>query len=121
MKKTILLMLGLIAGTASFAQTSLALSSDQTPPPEVSITTDQKIRLLVEQQSAKGTVSLRDDAGHVLYTKNVNLEKGLVQTFNVSGLESGIYHLAVVVAGRTVDKSFSVGFKPAQMQVQIED
>lgn len=115
MKNTLILMLGLVAGTASFAQTTVS----KTPETSVSITADQKIKLIVARDEATATITLRDADDHLLYRENVSLRNGLRQHFNVAELASGTYQIAVAVGQSTVVKTFVVGEQPAQKLVAI--
>ena len=115
MKNVLLLMLGLVAGTASFARTTIS----KTPETSVSITADQKIKLVVARDEATAAVTLRDAEGHVLYRENVDLRSGLRQQFNIAELANGTYQIAVAVGQDTVVKTFVVGEQPAQKLVAI--
>lgn len=119
MKKTILLMLGLVAGTASFAQQTVA-SLSTAPTPQVSITADQKLKLTVSQQTAVATVTLLDEAGHQLYVERVKLHNGLAQQFDLSNLTNGKYHLLFTTGSETVSRTFYVAEQPTLKQVYIE-
>ncbi|MGF7216303.1 cell division protein YceG involved in septum cleavage [Spirosoma lacussanchae] len=116
MKKVFVLMLGLVAGTASFAQTT----ADKAPVTYVSVTTDKKIQLVVGREEATATVSLRDEQGRILYAQNVNLRDGLHQYFNIAELANGTYQLAVRVGKEQIVKTFVVGEQPAQKVVAFE-
>lgn len=110
MKKVLILMLGLVAGTASFAQTT-------TPQPlatSVLITSDQRVKLTVGREEALATVTLLDADNHVLYAQNVDLHQGLRQYFNIAQLDNGTYRLAVAVGKQTTVKTFIVDEQPAQ-------
>lgn len=115
MKNTLILMLGLVAGTASFAQTT----TPKTPETSVSITTDQKVKLIVAREEATAAVTLRDADGHVLYRETVNLRDGLYQQFDITELVSRTYQLAVAIGKDTVVKTFVVDEQPAQKLVAI--
>ena len=115
MKNTLILMLGLVAGTASFAQTS----SSKTPETSLSITSDQKVKLLMAREEAMAAVTLRDALGHVLYSETVNLHNGLRQYFNIAELTNGTYQIAIAVGNATVVKTFVVDEQPAQKLVAI--
>ena len=115
MKNTLLLMLSLVAGTASFAQ---AVPS-KTPETNVSITTDQKVKLIVAREEATAAITLRDADGHVLYSENVDLRNGLRQQFNIAQLANGTYQIAVAIGNDTVVKTFVVDEQPAQKVVAI--
>lgn len=115
MKNTLILMLGLVAGTASFAQTT----PSKTPETSVSITTDQKVKLIVAREEATAAVTLRDADGHVLYRETVDLRNGLYQHFNIAQLVNGTYQLAVAIGKDTVVKTFVVDEQPAQKLVAI--
>jgi hypothetical protein len=115
MKKTIALMLGLVAGTASFAQqTPSQTPASDTPQTNLAITPDQKIKLLVQPLAANGQLSLLDAQGHVLYGANVSLKKGLGQKFDITGLPVGTYRLLIKANDETVTKTFVVQPVPEQ-------
>ncbi|WP_421830367.1 T9SS C-terminal target domain-containing protein [Larkinella sp.] len=117
MKKTILLMLGLVAGTASFAQTS-SVSPLASSPESIFLTaTDQKIKLFIEPKSEAATILMRDQNGHVLYRKTVDLQKGLRQNFDISGLASGAYSLSIVTGKTTVEKPFAIQEKTIEKYI----
>jgi hypothetical protein len=120
MKKTILLMLGLVATTASFAQQTTL------QPPVASIsqtrliaTTDQKIKLFVQPQPTKGQIILRDVQGHSLYTATVALQNGLGTQFDISDLAVGTYQLTVTTGTQTITKTFVVQPTPNQTFVVL--
>jgi hypothetical protein len=108
-------MLGLVAGTASFAQTT----PSKTPETSISVTTDQKVKLVVAREKATAAITLRDADGHVLYSDNVDLRNGLYQQFNIAQLANGTYQLAVAIGKDTVVKTFVVDEQPAQKLVAI--
>lgn len=115
MKNTLLLMLGLVAGTASFAQTT----NSKTPETSVTITANQRVKLIVARENATAAITLRDTDGHVLYRENVDLRNGLRQQFNITQLANGTYQLAVAVGSDTVVETFVVDEQPAQKVVAI--
>ncbi len=115
MKNAILLMLGLAAGTASFAQTT----EPQLPAVSVSITTDQKLKLILSRRPATATITLRDNVGHLLYSGHVYLNNGLYQYFNLSELTTGTYQLGVAVDHETMVKTVTIAQQPAQTQVSL--
>lgn len=115
MKNILLLMLGLVAGTASFAQTT----QGETPAANLVVTSTHKLKLMVGQQDAKGTIALVDNAGHVLYNDSVNLQKGLNQNFNIDALSSGTYQVVVTIGKQSIVKTFVVDEKPAQTVVTL--
>lgn len=109
MKKVILLMLGLVAGTASFAQESVA------PAPVVSgpivhliAKPDQKVQFIVQPDNSSGHISLRDEAGHFLYSANVSLREGLNQQFDIANLGIGTYRITLSAGSERVIKIFEV-------------
>ncbi|AQG78965.1 T9SS type A sorting domain-containing protein [Spirosoma montaniterrae] len=116
MKNTLLLMLGLVAGTASFAQTT----ADKAPATSVTVTTDKRVKLIVGREQAVATVSLRDANGNVLYTQKVDLSNGLRQYFNIAELENGAYQLAVSVGNETVTNRFVIDEQPAQKIITVQ-
>lgn len=115
MKKLLILTLGLIAGTASFAQ----ITTDKTPVTTVSITTDQKVKLMVAREEATASVRLRDSEGHILYAQNVDLRGGLYQKFDVAQLAFGTYQVEVAIGEQTVVKTFTVAEQPAQKVLAV--
>ncbi|WP_157815869.1 hypothetical protein [Spirosoma pollinicola] len=115
MKNVLILMLGLVIGTTSFAQTTEHI----TPVATVSITTDQKLKLVVDREDAVASVTLRDTQGHLLYSSNVNLREGFTQKFNIDELTAGSYQLAVAVGNDSFVKTFVVADQPAQKLIAL--
>lgn len=110
MKKALILMLGLIASTASFAHESAPQpAANQT---RVVMTTDHKIKLYVQPLKTKGQVAIWDANGQAIYTANVALRKGLSQQFDFSDLNTGTYRLTLTTDGETVTKTFVVQASP---------
>ena len=108
-------MLGLVAGTASFAQTT----ESKTPVTSVSITSDQKLKLIIGRENTTALVTLRDPQGHVLYSSSVNLRDGLLQKFDINQLDKGLYQLAVTVGDDVITKAFVIDDQPAQKIVAL--
>ncbi len=115
MKNIVILMLGLVASTASFAQTTI----DKTPAATVSVTTDNKVKLIVAPEEAIATITLRDADGHVLYVSNQNLRDGVRQYFNIAQLAYGIYQLSISVGKESMVKTFEVKEIPSQQVVTL--
>lgn len=116
MKKVIALMLGLVAGTASFAQTT-----SPAPVANVILTSaSEKLKLFVAPEAATATVNLMDAEGHVLYTHKVDLQKGFRQDFNIAGLEPGTYQIAVRTGSQAVIRTFVIDDVPAQKQIILQ-
>ncbi|UFH51943.1 hypothetical protein [Spirosoma sp. KNUC1025] len=115
MKKVLLLMLGLAAGTASFA----ASAPQNTPSATLVVTADQRLKLTIGPEEGKAVVILRDLAGHTLYSNQVDLLQGFNQKFNISELPTGTYEIAITVGKQSTVKSFEVGVQPAQTVVKI--
>ncbi|QMW01413.1 T9SS type A sorting domain-containing protein [Spirosoma foliorum] len=110
MKNVLILMLGLVASTASFANNStIQPSSTQT---RVVMTAGQKIKLYVQPIQTKGKLAIWDANGQVVYKSTVNLKKGLSQQFDFSNLETGTYHLTVMTDTETLTKTFVVQANP---------
>ena len=121
MKKTILLMLGLVAGTASFAQESNSQTFASTEPlVYMSTTTNQKVRLIVQPEASKGKIALLDEMGHALYTETVALNEGIIQQFDIAQLTSGTYRLKVTTPTSTVTKTFIIQPVSQERQVVLE-
>ena len=121
MKKTILLMLGLVAGTASFAQESNSQTFASTEPlVYMSTTTNQKVRLIVQPEASKGKIALLDEMGHALYTETVALNEGIIQQFDIAQLTSGTYRLKVTTPTSTVTKIFIIQPVSQERQVVLE-
>lgn len=117
MKKVLTLILGLVAGTASFAQ----VADSTTPSTNLYMTADNKLKLIVGPETAKATIILRDMDGHVLYRNNaVDLQKGISQKFSLDDLTTGTYQVAVTVGKHSTVRTFEVGVVPAQKVVKID-
>lgn len=121
MKKTILLMLGLVAGTASFAQESNAQTSAAAEPQvHVMATSNQKVRLFVQPEASKGKIVLLDEEGHSLFTETVALHEGINQQFDIAQLATGKYRLQISTDAGTVTKTFIIQPVPHDTFVVLE-
>lgn len=116
MKKLFILMLGLVAGTASFAKTT----TNQAPATAITLTADNKVKLIVAPEAAKATIALQDREGHLLYTSSVDLRQGINQKFNINELGVGTYQIAVKVGDQSTVKTFVVQERPAETFVMLE-
>ncbi|QDK78743.1 T9SS type A sorting domain-containing protein [Spirosoma sp. KCTC 42546] len=110
MKKVLILMLGLVASTASFA----TVSTPQTAAAQtrVVMTPERKIKLYVQPLQAKGQVAILDASGQAVYTQQVALAKGLSEQFDVSSLGTGTFRLLLTTDNETVVKTFVVQANP---------
>ena len=117
MKKVIALMLGLVATTASLAQTTVAQIAT-TPFTQVSVTAAHKLKLIVTPSTAVATITLRDADGHQLYnSEQVDLQAGLYQQFDMAGLADGTYQLTVTIGSETINRLVVIAEKPAQKEI----
>ncbi|GAB4038097.1 T9SS C-terminal target domain-containing protein [Spirosoma gilvum] len=116
MKKLFILMLGLVAGTASFAKTT----TNEAPAAAISITSDNKLKLVIAPEVAKATVALHDQAGHLLYTESIDLRQGVTQRFVLDELSTGTYRVDVKVGDINTVKTFVVQERPAETFVMLE-
>lgn len=112
MKKVLILMLGLVASTASFA----GVSTPQTAPAHsrVVMTADQKIRLYIQPLHTKGQLAIRDVNGQTFFTSTVSLQKGLSQQFDCSNLGTGTYRLTLTTPTETLTRTFVMQVNPNQ-------
>ena len=110
MKKELALLVGLVAGTASFANSSTVEPSVSTT--RLVMTTGQKVKLYVQPLQTKGQVEILDVTGQPLYNETVSLQKGLSQQFDVSNLSVGTYRLTLTAGNETVTKTFVVQADP---------
>lgn len=114
-------MLGLVAGTASFAPKSIAQTNDTpTPQARVVMTANQKIKLFVQPVQAEGEVAITDAEGHSLYASTMNLKKGLGLQFDVSGLSAGTYQMTLKTGSEVVTKTFVVQLVPQESFVVLK-
>ena len=114
-------MLGLVAGTASFAPKTIAQSIDTpTPQARVVMTADQKIKLFVQPLPARADLAITDVGGHSLYTSTINLNKGLGLQFDVSGLSAGTYQMTLKTGSEVVTKTFVVQLVPYESFVVLK-
>jgi hypothetical protein len=112
MKKVLMLMLGLVATTASFANEPT--TTPETAQTRVVMTTGQKIKLYVQPLRTKGQVTMLDTKGQAIFTETVNLQKGLSQQFNFANLGTGTYHLTLATGTETITKTFVVQANPSE-------
>ncbi|MBN8825876.1 MULTISPECIES: T9SS C-terminal target domain-containing protein [unclassified Spirosoma] len=116
MKKLFILMLGLVAGTASFATTT----ANENPVAAITLTADNKVKLVIAPEDAKATIALQDREGHLLYTSSVDLRQGVKQKFNINELSVGTYQIAVKVGEQSTIKTFVIQERPAETFVMLE-
>jgi hypothetical protein len=117
MKKILLLMVGLVASSASFANTN----EPNKPVATASVIGNDKVKLVVAPQAASATLALNDEQGHVLYSSNIDLRDGFQQKFNISNLEKGVYQLSVAVGNERTVQSFTVTQVPSYHTVTLQD
>ena len=119
--KKIMLMLGLVAGTASFAQQSYSptIASGE-PQVHLMATDNQKVRLFVQPEVTKGSIALLDGQGHSLYKETVALNKGISQQFDIAQLATGKYSLTITTPTGTVTKTFVIQTVPQETFVVLE-
>ncbi|QMW06574.1 T9SS type A sorting domain-containing protein [Spirosoma foliorum] len=110
MKKILLLIAGLVASSASFANQPVAQPS--APQTHVIMTPEHKIKLYVQPLQTKGQVTILDANGQPVYTSNVALQKGLSQQFDLSNLSYGTYRLSLATGSQTQTKTFVVQPNP---------
>lgn len=121
MKKVFILMLGLVAGSASFAQdVPPQTSASATKPTWTVIAANQKIKLFIEPLSGIAHIALWDADGHPLYSEKVTLEQGVKQQFDVSNLANGSYRLTITTGKQTVSKTFDLQDVPVQRVVSLQ-
>ena len=118
MKKVFILMLGLVASTASFANPS----TPKTVAAETRLvmTPDQKIKLYVQPLQTKGQLTILDANGQTVYIQTVALQKGLNQQFDFSGLGTGTYRLTLTTGTDTLTRTFVVQANPNESFVVQE-
>ncbi|WP_338876349.1 T9SS type A sorting domain-containing protein [Spirosoma sp. SC4-14] len=110
MKKVLFLMLGLVAGTASFATSTP--EKNTVSQNRVVMTADHKIKLFVQPTQSKGELAIVDTKGQKLFNETVALQKGLHQQFDFSGLSTGTYQLKLTTGNQTITKTFVVQADP---------
>ena len=117
MKKILLVVLGLVAGSASFANSN----DTNKPSATASVINNDKLKLMVAPMNAKAMVELTDIYGHVLYTSNVELGNGALQIFDISRLEKGAYKLSVSVGKERTTKTFDISEIVSKELITNED
>src|SRR5919202_1669391 len=112
MKQVLILMLGLVASTASFANPSIPQHS--VAQTRLVMTPELKIKLYVQPIQAKGQLAIWDANGQAVYSSTVALQKGLSQQFDVANLGVGTYQLTLVTGNEIITKTFVVQANPNQ-------
>lgn len=106
MKNAFILLVSLMAGSASFANPSVPQhTAAQT---RVVMTPEHKIKLFVQPLRAKGQLVIWDAAGKPVYSQHVSLQKGLSQQFDFSNLSVGTYRLTLTTGSETLARTFVV-------------
>lgn len=108
-------MLGLVAGSASFAQQTTA-----NDPDVIVQSANQKVQVYVAPQTTEATIRLLDEVGHTLFLKTGSAANGLRQKLDLSELEPGSYQLTITKAGQTIEKTIVIATVPAQKQVSLK-
>ncbi|GAB3796680.1 hypothetical protein GCM10028819_14710 [Spirosoma humi] len=111
MKNILILMLSLVASTASFA-TSNEPSKPAAVQTRLVMTDAHTIKLYVQPLETKGQLSIQDAIGRTVYTESVNLQKGLNQQFNFANLSTGTYRLTLVAGTQALNRTFVVQADP---------
>ena len=106
MKNILLLMLGLAAGTASFAH-ELA-PQDKTLLTHLVMNDRDRIRFYVQPLQTKGQLSIQDANDRIIYQQTMSLKKGLRQQLDISNLAAGTYRLTLSTEQKTVTQAFVV-------------
>lgn len=118
MKKVLILMLGLVASTASFAnQSTTQPAASET---RLVMTAEHKIKLYVQPIQTKGQLAIVDANGQSVYSTTVALQKGLSQQFDFSRLGTGTYRLTLTTGNETLTKTFVVQANPNESFVVQE-
>ena len=112
MKKVLILMLGLVASTASFANPSTPQNS--TAQTHLVMTNEHKIKFYVQPLHTKGQLAIWDANGKAVYASTVSLQKGLTQQFDFSNLGTGTYRLTLITDNETITRTFVVQADPNQ-------
>lgn len=110
MKNALILLIGLMAGSASFANP--AVPQNTAAQTRVVMTTEHKIKLFVQPLQTKGELSIQDAAGKPVYSQHVALQKGLSQQIDFSNLSIGTYRLILTAGSETVTRTFVVQADP---------
>lgn len=117
MKKILILVLGLVASSASFATGN----EPSKPVASASLIGSEKVKLMVAPQPATARLALQDDQGHLLYTGTINLRNGFQQQFDISRLDKGVYKLSVAVGNERTVKAFTVTDVPSHPLVTLQN
>ncbi|MDB5241529.1 MAG: hypothetical protein JWP57_2154 [Spirosoma sp.] len=110
MKKVLILMLGLVASSASFANTSTPQNT--AAQTRLVMTNGHKIKLYIQPLQTKGQLAIQDANGQDVYNKTVALQNGLSQQFDFSNLSTGTYRLTLTTGNQTVTRTFVVQANP---------
>lgn len=110
MKKVLMLMLSLVASTASFANASIPVNT--TAQTRLVMTSGHKINLYIQPLQTKGQLAIRDANGQAVFNTTVALGKGLSQQFDFSNLSIGTYRLTLTTGKETVTRTFVVQANP---------
>jgi hypothetical protein len=113
MKKILLLVLGLVAGSASFANTN----DDSKLSAKTSVIGNDKVKLVIAPMESKATLELMDSEGHLLYSSRINLSHGIKQVFDVSHLEDGLYQISLSVGDEHTIKTIDITAITSQQMI----
>ncbi|MVM36631.1 T9SS type A sorting domain-containing protein [Spirosoma sp. HMF3257] len=112
MKKVLILMLGLVASTASFAHH--VTTQPTAAQAHMLMTAEHKIKLYIQPLPTKAQLGIQDAHGQSVYSATVALQKGLSQQFDISGLGAGTYRFTISTGTETLTKTFVVQATPEE-------
>lgn len=118
MKKTLILMLGLMFGSASFAEVEKDTTNNVPILAKVSVLKQGKIALTLSPADEVAFIKLNDEKGNLIYENKVYLKKGVTQPFDISELSPGKYNFIIKTTDEEVNETFVI--KPADPSRSVQ-
>ena len=119
MKKVVVLMLGLMLSSISFAKENKDTVNKLPFTAKVSVIDQGKIELAISKVDKVAFIKLIDQKGNLIYDNKVYLKKGITQPFDISELPVGKYNLIIDVDNQQIKEVISVIPANAEKSVQI--
>jgi hypothetical protein len=119
MKKTFILMLGLMLSSVSFARVEKDTTNNAPIVATLSVVKQGKIALSVSEADEVAFIKLKDEKGNLIYDNKVYLKKGIMQPFDISELSPGKYDFVISTGAEVITETFVIKSADQSRKVQI--
>lgn len=103
--KKIVIALALFAGVSTSFANVLPVSPKKV---EVKVVDGLKFKLIIPELAEKGTVSIKNSAGEVIYKEFISEAPAFVKVYNLAGFPDGAYTFEVKVDKKVISKEVKI-------------